>query len=287
MSQENRVEEVLNQVGLNWTVREEALTTESGIIVPKNKAIVRDDNNKILSIHGEGYFPYQNHQMVELLDKVSQQIGLPIHKGGFFGNGEKVFIQLKSDDLKLGNDRVEGYITGVNSFDGTTSLAFGPSNITISCQNSFFLAFRSLDTRVRHTKNMVLRIDEICRGIERVIDEEKVMFDNIVKLSETRIGLNDKDWVSKLLFDISKDVNLNDSEQLPTVTQNRLGSFYVDLNGELQGKGDNLWGLFSGVTKFTTHTMNKGNLEKNQENKMMGVYGKREREIFNKLVELV
>lgn len=287
MSEKNRIEEVLNQVDLNWTVRQESITTESGIIVPKSKAIIREDINQVLSVHGEGYFPYQNHQLVELLDTVSQQIGLPIHKGGYFGEGEKVYLQLKSNDLKLGNDRIEGFITGVNSFDGSTSLAFGPSNITISCQNSFFAAFKSLDTRVRHTKNMIMRVDEICRGLEVVMREEEEMFKDIKRLSETRMTKKDEDWVTRLLFNISKDVDLNDEEQVSTVTRNRLTRFYVDLNGELKGKGDNLWGLFSGVTKYTTHSLNKGDMDRNQENKMFGVYGTRERSIFKELVELV
>jgi phage/plasmid-like protein (TIGR03299 family) len=284
MTNQNRTQEVLNQVGLNWTVREESITTESGIIVPKSKAIVREDTNTVLSIHGDGYFPYQNHQMVELLDKVSQQIGLPIHKGGYFGEGEKVYLQLKSNDMKLGGDKIEGYITGVNSFDGSTSLAFGPSNITISCMNTFFAAFRNLNTKVRHTKNMEMRIDDICRGLEMVLEEEKEMFADIKKLSETRFTKETEDWVAKLLFNISREVSLNDEEALSTVTQNRLTRFYVDLNGELKEKGDNLWGLFSGVTKYTTHSLSK---EDNSENKMFGTYGNRERHIFKELVELV
>jgi hypothetical protein len=269
---------------LNWTVRQEALTTESGIIVPKQMAVVREDTNTVLSVHGEGYFPYQNQQLIELLDKVSNQIGLPIHRGGMFGDGAKVFIQLKSNDLKLGTDRVEGFITGVNSFDGSTSLAFGPSNITISCQNSFYAAFRNMDTKVRHTKNMIMRVDEICRGLEGVVREEAEMFDDIKKMSETRFSKETKDWVSKLLFNISKDVNLNDEKALSTVTQNRLSRFYIDLNGELKEKGDNLWGLFSGITKYTTHSLTKGD---NSENKMFGTYGQRERHIFKELVEMV
>lgn len=287
MSQLNRKDDVLNQVGLNWTVREEKLTTESGIIVPKSKAIIRNDTNHVLSVHGEGYFPYQNHQLVELLDNVSKQIGLPIHKGGYFGNGEKVYIQLKSNDLKLGDDRIEGFITGVNSFDGSTSLAFGPSNITISCMNTFYLAFRNLETKVRHTKNMVMRIDEICRGLELVIKEEEEMFKNIVKLSETKMDKKNEEWATKLLFNIAKEIDLNSDKDLSTVTKNRLTRFYVDLNGELKEKGDNLWGLFSGVTKYTTHSLSRNETNKNQENKMFGEYGRRERQIFNKLVELV
>jgi len=284
MSNQNRTQQVLDQVGLNWTVREETITTESGIIVPKSKAIVREDTNTVLSVHGDGYFPYQNHQMVELLYKVSQQVGLPIHKGGYFGDGEKVYLQLKSNDLKLGNDRVEGFITGVNSFDGTTSLAFGPSNITISCQNTFFAAFRNLNAKVRHTKNMEMRIDDICRGLEGVLEEEKEMFEDIKKLSETKMTKKQEDWVTRTLFNIMKDVDMNDEKSVSTVTRNRLSRFYIDLNGELKEKGDNLWGLFSGVTKYTTHSLTKGD---NSENKMFGTYGQREREIFKELVELV
>ena len=284
MSQENRTQQVLDQVGLNWSVREESITTESGIIVPKSKAIIREDTNTVLSVHGDGYFPYQNHQMVDLLDKVSQQVGLPIHKGGYFGGGEKVYLQLKSNDLKLGNDRVEGFITGVNSFDGSTSLAFGPSNITISCQNSFFAAFRNLNAKIRHTKNMEMRIDDICRGLEGVLEEEKEMFEDIKKLSETKMTKKQEDWVTRTLFHIMKDVDLNSDKDVSTVTRNRLSRFYVDLNGEVKEKGDNLWGLFSGVTKYTTHSLSKGD---NSENKMFGTYGQRERQIFKELVELV
>ena len=284
MSQENRTQQVLDQVGLNWTVREESITTESGIVVPKSKAIIREDTNTVLSVHGDGYFPYQNHQMVDLLDKVSQQVGLPIHKGGYFGGGEKVYLQLKSNDLKLGNDRVEGFITGVNSFDGSTSLAFGPSNITISCQNSFFAAFRNLNAKIRHTKNMEMRIDDICRGLEGVLEEEKEMFEDIKKLSETKMTKKQEDWVTRTLFNIMKDVDLNSDKDVSTVTRNRLSRFYVDLNGEVKEKGDNLWGLFSGVTKYTTHSLSKGD---NSENKMFGTYGQRERQIFKELVELV
>jgi phage/plasmid-like protein (TIGR03299 family) len=284
MTQTNRIQDVLNQTDLNWTVREESLTTESGIIIPKQKAIVREDTNKVLSIHGEGYYPYQNHQLIELLDKVSQQSGLEIHRGGSFGDGQKVFIQLKSNDLKLGDDRIEGYITGINSFDGTTSLAFGPSNITISCQNTFFGAFRSMDTKVRHTKNMVMRVDDICKGLEKVVEEETKMFEDIKMLSETRMTKESEDWVTRTLFNIMRDVDMNDEDSISTVTRNKLSRFEIDLNGELKEKGDNLWGLFSGVTKYTTHSMKK---DDNSENKMFGVYGQRERHIFKELVEMV
>jgi hypothetical protein len=283
-SQDSRVVEILNKANLNWNVKTEKVTTESGITLDGYSALVREDTNVPLSVRSESYYPYQNYDLVELLDRVSGLTGLSIHKGGFFGEGQKVFIQLKSNNLRIGNDRVEGYLTGINSFDGTTSLAFGPSNITISCQNKFFAAFREMQSKVRHTKNMVVKIDEICKRLEGVLDEEKIVFDNILKLSETRFDDIIKDRVTRELFGINKDVDLKDMEAISGVTRNKLSRFYVDLNGELQGKGDNLWGLFSGITKYTTHSLTKND---NTEAKMFGVYGKRELSIFNKLTELV
>jgi phage/plasmid-like protein (TIGR03299 family) len=269
---------------LDWKVVTEEVTTKSGIIIPGKMAIVREDTKVPLSIMADSYNPFQNHELIELLERVSNQTGMEIANSGLFGDGEKVFIQLKSDNLRLGNDRIEGYLTGINSFDGSTSLAFGPSNVTISCTNSFYAAFRGLNTKVRHTKNMGVRIEDICKSLELTLEQEKVMFKHIVELSETRIGKGNIDSVIRSLFNVSKEVDLTDDEALSTVTKNKIDRFYVDLNGELKGKGDNLWGLFSGVTKYTTHSINSnGNLE----NKMFGVYGNRERVIFNDLVDMV
>lgn len=280
----NRLNQFLDRTDLNWKVRTEGLQTSSGIIIPDKIGIVREDDNTILGIHSNGYVPYQNEQMMELLFKVSQQTGLDVHRGGMFGGGRKVFVQLKSNDLTLGTDRIEGYVTGINSFDGSTSLSFGPSSKTISCQNTFFGVYKDLNSKVRHTKNMELKIDDICRQIEGVVQEEKNVFNSIIQMSETRFDDVIKDRVIKSLFNIDKNVDIKDVDSLSNITQNKLSKFYVDLNGELQEKGDNIWGLFSGVTKYTTHSMGKGD---NSENKMFGAYGNRERQIFKELVHLV
>lgn len=274
----------LTDIGLDWTVKSESLITSSGIEVPGFTAIIREDNNVPLSIRSDSYHPFQNSELLELLNRVSQQTGLPIQNGGFFGNGEKVFIQMKSNDLKLGTDRVEGYITGINSFDGSTSLAFGNSSVTISCQNTFFASYREVTSKVRHTRYMQNRIDEICRTIEQNVQNEKQMFDDIKKLSEVKMDQKAKDLVTKMLFNVDRKADLQDEKALSKITLNKMTRFYIDLNGELKEKGDNMWGLFSGVTKYTTHSLKD---DDSTETKLFGVYGNREREIFHTLVEMV
>ena len=124
-------------------------------------------------------------------------------------------------------------------------------------------------------------------NIININKNEWLYFDDYNIPSFKKIYMDDdiiKDRVVRKLFDIKPEVNLRDEDAISSRKFNQLSKFYVDLNGEIQQKGDNLWGLFSGVTKFTTHSIKGGN---STENKIFGTFGNREREIFKDLVELV
>jgi phage/plasmid-like protein (TIGR03299 family) len=280
---QKQVQEILTKSNLNWTVRAEPLQTTSGILLPKKIAIIRDDNDAPLGDHKVGYTPYQNHELLELLFQISLQTGLSLHTGGSFGGGEKVWFQLKSDDLRLKNDKIEGYISGFNSFDGSTALSFGNSNKTVSCQNSFWLVYRSMTTKMKHSVTMRAKIEEVLVNIDKLVHEEQDNFRKIERLADVRMSAEVKEMVIRKLFDLTNEEKL-DSDDISTNKKHKLETFYLDLNGELQTKEDSLWGLFSGVTKYTTHSMKKTD---NTENKIFGAVGKKEREIWNSLVALV
>jgi|688.fasta_scaffold69161_3 hypothetical protein len=275
--------EMLEKSGLNWKVNKEPIQTVSGILIPEKVALVRDDNQKCLGIHTDNYVPYQNEELLDLLFKISQQTGLELHTGGSFKDGQRVYFQLKSENLVLHNDVIEGFISGFNSFDGRTSLAFGNSNTTVSCQNTFYRAYRDVDTKLRHSATMKPKIEEILRKIDVLLVEEQSTFQTIQRLGNFRMTQEVRDLVIRKLFEIKREERL-DSPDFSTNKLNRMSKFYVDLNGEINQKGDNLWGLFSGVTKYTTHGMKKGD---NSENKIFGKTGNIERQIFEDLVQMV
>lgn len=207
---------ILNQANLNWAVRSETVQTiESGIVIPKKIAIIREDTNEILGVHSNGYVPYQNEQLLELLYQVSNKTGLTLHSGGFFGSGEKVFIQLKSNDHKLPNDEIRGYISGFNSFDGSTSLGFGNSSVTVSCMNTFYKGYKQIQTKVKHTSSMQTKIDDILYRVDELLGEEKKFFNQIDMLGNVKLSPEVKEMVIRTLFDIDKQERL-DSEAIST-----------------------------------------------------------------------
>jgi len=271
--------EILDLTGLNWNVRKEAVQTVSGIIIPDKTAIIREDNNAVLSVMGDGYEPYNNSELLELLHNITQSTGLEIHKGGMFGGGEKVYFQLKSDNLILNGDKIEGYVSGINSFDGSTSLSFGHSTLTISCMNTFFSVYKQLDSKIKHSASMRPRIDTILFGIDKLLKEEKHNFDTIRKMSEIPATPEMIEFVKETILNLSKqDMLLVDD--MSGKRKSRIDAFEFDLKREMQQKQNSVWGVMSGVTRYTTHTANK-NENRAMLNKIVGGVGDRERKVWN------
>jgi phage/plasmid-like protein (TIGR03299 family) len=277
-----QMKEMLEKAKLNWTVYSESIQTESGLVIPNKMALVKNDTKDVLGIHSPQYVPYQNEEMMDLLTKISQKTGLQLHSGGYFGKGERVWIQLKSDDQRMpGGDKIEGFISGFNSFDGGTSLAFGNSFITVSCRNTWWKGYREVQSRLRHSASMKPKIDEILKSIEVLLLEEKGTFEEVKHLQDFRMDEATINMVTKRLFEMKKEETL---DQLSSVKLNKVGLFYSDLEMETSTKGDNLWGLFSGVTRYTTHSMKKTG--DNNEAKIFGSVGRREQEIYADLLQL-
>ena len=274
---------LLEQAGLNWSANKEVLQTQSGIITD-SVAIVREDTQKILGVHKNSYEVFQNQQMADMLFQLSDKANLPIHSAGSLNGGAKVFIQLETEDLNLSyGDKVKGYLTAVNSFDGSTSLAFGHSHLTISCQNTFFGAYRNLSSKIKHTKSMVIKIEDLIKDAEQIRIEEKANFETIKKLSEVQMSDKWVDEVLKGLFNVSLADVKEDADTISTRNKNNIIRFKDALAQETAYKGNTLWGLFSGVTKYTTHFIGDGK----EDTKMFGSVAQKERKLFEQFAEVV
>jgi hypothetical protein len=143
--------------------------------------------------------------------------------------------------------------------------------------NTFFAAFREMRTKVRHTKNMVDRVDEIVSVLEKASKEEQKIFAQIERMIEVPFTDVLRERVSKAILNIEPKIDIKDRANISTRTYNNLKRLDLAMDREIGQKGSNLWGLFSGVTRFTTHDLTGDTKEK----KMFGTHGRRELGIFN------
>lgn len=251
------VNDFLDKYKMNWEVEKSPLLTPDGVTAP-SIALQRSDNRAILGVMAGSYEPFQNRELADLMHTLSQRTGMDMAVGTTFNGGAKVAIQLKSDDLTgIGNnkDTVKSFITTINSFDGSTSLAFGATNITISCRNTFFAAYSKMESRFRHSRNMRDRIDQALRSIEAVRYQEQSMFDQFMKMAEVKATPTQIRNIVQELLDVDTSKKLVDLQEVHSQQKlNQVTGLLNSIKGEMAQKGDTLWGLFSGVTHYTTHT---------------------------------
>lgn len=250
---------LLDKYGLRWNVSKQPLLLPSGQDTGFF-GIVRSDNQKTFATCKEGYVPYQNSELAELLIRISEKTGYEIHSGGDFNGGGKVYLQLNTgtEITGLGNNgtTVKGYVTGINSHDGTTSLKWGAVNFTVCCRNTFAMANKKLQQSARHTNSLHERVETSIRQITGIAEAEKTIFDSFIKLADQPVK---KEHIVQIVRNIT-DVDINTpiserSKTYSTYAANRTNELMTSISREMNQKGQNLWGLFSGVTHYTTHVL--------------------------------
>ncbi len=281
-----RVATLLDEFGLRWTVSKQPMFLQ-GDVPTQFYAVVRDDNKQVFQTCKETYTAFQNSELAELLIMIADKGGYKIHGGGMFNGGGKVYVQLVSgneiNEIGENRSRVIGYTTGLNSHDGSISLRWGSSNITVCCQNTFYAASRQLSNAARHTTKMKDKVDMYLREIGVAMMQEQSIFDKFIELAQVPLRQAN---IKQVVKDITTvDIMLTDSEardKFGSYNVNRSNELLSSISREVSQKGSTLWGLFSGVTNYTTHVMGAPKRENGKlESKFVGAANRIDNDIFS------
>lgn len=283
-----KAEELLNQFGLNWKVDKKPLTfLDGGIQQPTDFfGVVRTDNNDCFGTFKDSYETFQNQELAELVMSIADVIGQPISSGKEFKGGRKVLLQIELEDTKVGDDTISRKATAINSHDGSTSLRWGTTGITLSCANQFSAISKELQNSVRHTRNMRDAISRSLAILENMEKADKTLFEVFARMTDFKV--TQKQVNETINFVTGVDVNMGETrarEQYSTRKLNQTQDLVQSVVKEMSYKGQTLWGLFSGVTHYTTH---KGGTERNrEESKYVGGLQRIDQQVFDKFATLV
>ena len=285
--------ETLQATGLDWQVNKVQLYTPDGTPVDSAWANQRADNGAILGVMSEQYAVFQNEELAELCEAIAGEFGYTIHKGGALNGGKKVYLQLSAGSVTgIGdnNDRVEKYVTALNSFDGSSSVCFGSLGYTISCQNTFYRAARDKAmSRVRHTSSMRDRIEAAKHQILGIIKADESLYDTFFKMANAQMTPEIIRNVVQQLTDVDITKSATTIKADHSARKFNIASDLLDsIRRETAYKGGSLWGLMSGVTHYTTHKASAPNRENGRiEAKMTGNAGSMDAQAFDILAKIV
>lgn len=168
-------------------------------------------------------------------------------------SGRRVAIQLELDGLaRVGaKDDIQRYITIIDSNDGSAGLSVGIGNLTLSCENQFFKFRKSNQMVFRHTATIEEKIQALPFAIEMALKDSYQLIELYGKFESTAVT---KELAHKMVnYLVGFDRTSKDIADKSVRAVNAMESLYEHVAKEMKQKGNNLWGLHSGVTSWTTH----------------------------------
>ena len=241
---------------LNWDVDVKEVQTLDNIAIDSHRAIVRNDNEEVLSVMKKSYRPLHNGEFKERVSRLADISGFELTGFNEFKEGAKVLAFLKNNQevTKIGNHTMDNYMVIGNSFDGSSSFFVGTSTVLIRCQNQFSQIAKMM--KVRHTKNSELKMDEIYSYFDFYLNNREKMFENFNRFGQ--VNTNDE-LREKMVHHVLGIKNSAVISELSTRKTNQIAALYNSIAIEEGDLGTNLWSLFNGVTRYTTHELNQKN----------------------------
>ena len=200
---------------------------------------------------------------------------LSVSKAGALNGGRKVFIQLGIEGMSLvGSERIKRYVTIIDSNDGSTGLSVGIGELVMSCQNQFFKFYKSGQSKLRHTASLTQRIKEIPYLIEMALSESLKLTETYIEMQNYNFKSNEvsralADEMVRYILGFDRTMSIKTESELSTRSLNAMETLYSHIEKETNQKGQNMFGLFSGVTSWTTHEKSAPRRENGREESMM------------------
>lgn len=260
---QEKINSMLDAYDLNWTVEKVPLILEGkGNDVIKRSSyfsVQRMDTEDEFWACKKDYHIFQNSEMAEMLYRLSEKTGFELVGGGFFGDGRSVYIQLRTGEvINIGENKdiIKKFLTSINSHDGQKALRYGLTDVVISCTNTFNSAYADMKNSFRHTSSMIQKVEKSLVRIQELSLVEDIKIEQYKRLATIEM---DKKWVAKIVKAVTKVDMLLSKEQIEKeyhhYSKERMNELLACIESETAQKGETLWGLFNGVTKYTSHVM--------------------------------
>jgi hypothetical protein len=253
-------QEILTTYGLDFRIEKAPMFAQNaeGEMVPSPYfGLINTKSNEVINTVKEGYEVSQNDEIVELVLSGMKNFGsqLEVTKAGSLHGGRKVFLQLGIEgDGLVGDDRIKRYVTVIDSNDGSTSLSVGIGDLTMSCQNQFWKFYKAGEAKFRHTATLVDKMRSIPMLIETALAESIRQVETYKKFVSTPVTKDLADRMVKEVLGFDRQfTSMDELSKKSTRSINMMEKLYAQIEREMAQKGQNLWGLHSGVTRYTTH----------------------------------
>lgn len=134
--------QMLKAAGLDWTVSKQPMFLKGGAEIPDQYALVRDTDQKVLSVVGSIYKPTQNEQVLEFFRKFTEAGNMDMETAGSLQGGKYVWAlaRLKADFTLGKDDEMKSYLLFCNPHLYGYSRTIKFTSVRVVCWNTVCMA---------------------------------------------------------------------------------------------------------------------------------------------------
>jgi phage/plasmid-like protein (TIGR03299 family) len=256
------VDEMLVAAGLDWNVGLHPIYAEVNgkkITLPTKRALVRDSDDKVLTITGDNWRPLQNRDALSFFKEYAEAGGIKLETAGSLKGGRLIWGLANLGTgftVNRGRDAVKGYLLIVSPHEVGNAISIRTTTVRVVCANTMAMAMRSHSAahhRQAHTKDFDVVAAREAIGLAReqigqaeldakTLNKLKLSEFDTVRFLATFFQPVESDADVKLLMD---DPAKNQSKVLRQVIAS-----VTSAPGALPGTG---WGVMNGITHWADH----------------------------------
>ena len=234
-----------------------------GNVYGKKKAIVNDQNGEIISIMSSSYNLFNNERFMELGQRISDSLGLPIEHYASHQHGKKVLVAFKNTErFEILGHEFKDNIVLFDTRDGSTKLSGGSNGTIFRCSNMF----KSTDVKfgIRHNSKLDQMVFELEAELEVIAIKRNLHIERLEKLADIPVVREDvyqflSGWIDFSPKDIA-DI-AHGRLECSTKASNIVNGVVNSWNTETKDLGKNGFGFHNAITHYFSNNRGKGQKE--------------------------
>lgn len=242
-----------------WNVRKSPVTTTvdgQELLVPDKFVIVRDNpfipgQIDPLGVVGKQYAVTQNEEHAEFLDALGAQ-GAVIETAGSLKGGREVFVTMKAPAHMLigGKDRVDLYVSALNTHDGSKSFRVITTPVRIVCANTQAAALSARERQFskRHTAGNGGAVQRAREALDLTFKYSEDFEAEAEKMIQKSLTNNEFFKITKNLFPVVDSASELVQER-QQARQNDLMTLFKESPTNTEIRGTN-WAGYQAVTEY-------------------------------------
>jgi phage/plasmid-like protein (TIGR03299 family) len=260
-------DEMLQAAGLNWTIRREPLYAKVDgreIKVPGRRALIRSSDDKVMTIAGQDWKPFQNKDLLAFFQDYSTAGGASLETAGSLRGGSVVWALANLNDgftvgSKSSRDRVNGYLLFTSPHKVGAAITIRTTTVRVVCANTMAMAERGGTVNYSQSHTSKFNVAAAREAVEGAHKSLALASGRANTLAKLKLSLGDTLQVLAPHVGAPDDLTLDELMALANDGKSRLGDVMASVQSAPGALPDTGWGVLNGVTHWADHAAGRAN----------------------------